>query len=165
MTPPFRPGGAGRGRTATISKLLIDVRLLLCAGAVWAVALMHASAAPRAGGAARAPVANQLACRQRGRQQHQARAQYELLSGQPYGLTSDDVLYETQGRPKGQSREEFFSKGQPCLRAAALGKRYGWGSHHNAEGKVALYGVGTPEYEKFANDTSLKQLKAMRGGK
>lgn len=95
----------------------------------------------------------------------QARAQYELLSGQPYGLTSDDVLYETQGRPKGQSREEFFSKGQPCLRAAALGKRYGWGSHHNAEGKVALYGVGTPEYEKFANDTSLKQLKAMRGGK
>lgn len=94
-----------------------------------------------------------------------ARAQYELLIGQPYQFTSDDVLYETQAKPRGLSREEFFSKGQPCLRAAALGKRYGWGSHHYEEGKVALYGVGSPEYERLAKDPHLKQLKAMRGSR
>lgn len=94
-----------------------------------------------------------------------ARAQYELLKEQPYALTSDDVLYQTQGQPKGLSRENFFSKGQPCLRSAALGKRYGWGSHHDDQGRVAIYGLGTPEYEKLASDPGLKQLKAMRGSK
>lgn len=94
-----------------------------------------------------------------------ARAQYEMLIHHPYKYTSDDVLYETQGKPKGLTREEYFSKGQACLRTSALGKRYGWGNHHDEAGKVALYGVESEEYKALSNDSGLKQLKAMRGSK
>jgi len=49
-----------------------------------------------------------------------ARLAYEMLIGDPYRYTSDDVLYETMGSPKGLSRKAFFAKPQPCLRASAL---------------------------------------------
>ena len=48
------------------------------------------------------------------------RLAYEMLIDKPYQYTSDDVLYETTGKPKGLSREQFFSKGQPCMRASML---------------------------------------------
>ncbi|MGH7492255.1 MAG: DUF6157 family protein [bacterium] len=41
-------------------------------------------------------------------------------------------------------------------------KRYGWGVHSNADGKVAVYEVGSKEYNKLAYDKSLKHVKAMR---
>lgn len=94
-----------------------------------------------------------------------ARAQYEMLINAPYRYTSDEILYETIAKPKGLSKEEYFSKGQPCLRAGALGQRYGWGSHHDHEGRVALYGKETAEYQRLMNDPGLRQLKAMSGRK
>lgn len=89
-------------------------------------------------------------------------AQYEMLINKPYEYTSDDVIYETNGRPKGLSREQFFSKGQPCFRSSPLTKRYGWGVHSDDDGKIALYGLGSDEYARHIADSSLKQLKAMR---
>jgi hypothetical protein len=59
-------------------------------------------------------------------------------------------------------RERFFSKGQACLRSSPLSKRYGWGTHHDAEGRVALYPVGSAEYERLRTDESLEHLTAMR---
>lgn len=94
-----------------------------------------------------------------------ARAQYEMVLHHPYLFTSDDVLFETQAKPKGIIREAFFSKGQPCFRASALTKLYGWGIHHDMDGKIALYGCETKEYKNFTEDASLKQLRAMRAGK
>ncbi|MBA2679493.1 MAG: hypothetical protein H0U76_13985 [Ktedonobacteraceae bacterium] len=88
--------------------------------------------------------------------------QYALLAGHPYEHTSDEVLYRSNGERRGQSREEFFSKGQPCFRSSPLTKRYGWGVHSNAEGRIAIYAVGSDEYCQLAADTSLKQLKGMR---
>jgi hypothetical protein len=46
-----------------------------------------------------------------------------------------------------------------------LTKRYGWGIHNNTEGKIALYGVGSIEYQKFKDDKNLKIVKAMRSKK
>lgn len=94
-----------------------------------------------------------------------ARVQYEMLLSQPYQHTGDDVLYVSTGQPKGVSREEFFLKGQPCLRASALPKRYGWGVHYDAQGKTALVGMETEQYRRFSSDTSLTQLRAMRNKK
>lgn len=94
-----------------------------------------------------------------------ARVQYEMLANQPYQLTGDDVLYVSTGAPKGISRADFFSKGQPCLRASALSKRYGWGVHYDAQGKAALVGVETEEYQRLSIDSSLTQLRAMRNTK
>ncbi|MFC4099366.1 DUF6157 family protein [Paenibacillus xanthanilyticus] len=95
--------------------------------------------------------------------------QYELIANHPYRYTQEDVLFEVfavrgevpeSERPA--SREKFFSKGQPCLRASSLGKRYGWGIHHDAEGKMALYAVESPEYQAFLRDETVKKVKAMR---
>ena len=73
-----------------------------------------------------------------------ARLQYDLLAEHPYELTSDDVLFRVHATRAGipeeeqaQARAEFFSKSQACLRSSPLGKRYGWGLHHDADGRRA----------------------------
>ncbi len=65
--------------------------------------------------------------------------QYEMIANHPYRYTQEDVLFEVYAirsgiaeEQKPASRAAFFSKGQPCLRTSSLGKRYGWGLHHNA---------------------------------
>lgn len=93
------------------------------------------------------------------------RLAYEMLIDSPYQYTSDDVLYETTGRPKGISREAFFSKGQPCMRASMLTKRYGFGVHSDGEGRIALVPAGTPAYQAFSEDAGLKQLTAMKSAR
>ena|SRR5581483_5551315 len=91
-----------------------------------------------------------------------AQIEYEMVAEHPYRFMSDDVLYTANGKRRGISREEFFSKGQPCFRSSPLAKRYGWGVHSNAEGKIALYPMESREYKEFTSDGSLTQLKAMR---
>lgn len=101
-----------------------------------------------------------------------ATVQFQMMSSHPYRYDSDSVLFEvyavkseiTEGERK-QARETFFSKGQPCMRASPLTKRYGWGVHCNKDGKVAIYAVESPEYAKLSHDRTLKQLKAMRNAK
>jgi len=88
-----------------------------------------------------------------------------MLYGNPYLHTCDDVIYAVYGKPKGISRDEFFSKGQPCLRASPLTKRYGWGIHCDGGGRIAVYAVDSPEYRSFAADRNLRHLRAMRNGK
>lgn len=95
--------------------------------------------------------------------------QYEMISKHPYQFTSDDVIFETYAQKnnfteteKPEERSKLFSKGQVCLRSSSLAKRYGFGFHHNHEGKVALFPVESQEYKNFINDNSLKKVKAMR---
>lgn len=98
-----------------------------------------------------------------------AEMQYELIANNPYKFTSDDVLFQvfanrndlTKAELK-EAREEFFSKGQACLRASPLTKSYGFGVHFDNLGKVALYGVETDKYQKFLSDAKVKKVKAMR---
>lgn len=98
--------------------------------------------------------------------------QFDLIRQNPYRFTSDDVLFqvfaERNDLAKSEykaAREAFFSRGQPCLRASPLTKRYGWGVHHDKNGKIAIYGCETAEYKKFIRDKSLAVIKAMRSGK
>lgn len=86
-----------------------------------------------------------------------ARRTFLMIHEHPYRYTSDDVIFAVYADRKGiprseraEARKTFFSKGQPCLRASDLGKKYGWGVHSDAEGRVALYGVETEEYEELA---------------
>jgi hypothetical protein len=101
-----------------------------------------------------------------------ANLQFELIAEHPYQYTSDDVLFQCYAEKNkigkkdlAAAREEFFSKGQPCLRASLLTKRYGYGVHADQDGKVALFGRETEEYKTFENDKRLKVIKAMRSGK
>lgn len=95
--------------------------------------------------------------------------QHSLLAERPYELTSDDVLFEVHAirqevpeADRSSAREAFFAKDQACLRSSPLGKRYGWGIHHDGEGRVALVPLGSDEYAAIAADPDTKQLKAMR---
>jgi hypothetical protein len=101
-----------------------------------------------------------------------ANIQFDLLKDKPYQLTSDDVVFGAYAEKnniatseKITEREKFFSKGQPCLRSSPLTKRYGWGVHSNAEGKIAIYPADSDEYKKLAADKTLKLVKAMRSKK
>lgn len=98
-----------------------------------------------------------------------AAMQFELLNGHPYEYTSDDLLFIVHALrneiPKSEwkeARAQFFSKGQACLRASPLAKRYGFGVHHDAEGRVAIVPIGSKEYKTFSADKKLNQVKAMR---
>lgn len=101
-----------------------------------------------------------------------AEMQYEMIAAHPYRYTSDEVVFhifaeknELLPSEYEEARKNFFSKGQPCLRASPLGKRYGFGIHYNAEGRMALYGAGTEAYKQFMADPVVKKLKAMRTSK
>lgn len=98
-----------------------------------------------------------------------AQLHYEIISSRPYTLTSDDILFETHALRTGISpgdrdteRERFFSKGQPCLRSSPLGKRYGWGVHSDAEGRVAIYARESDDYRRLAADPGTAHTRAMR---
>jgi hypothetical protein len=98
-----------------------------------------------------------------------ARLHWQLIAAAPYRLTSDDVVFETHARRAGipdedrdSAREAFFTKGQPCLRSSPLGKRYGWGIHSDAQGRVALVARGSEQYESLQQDPAVAQTRAMR---
>ncbi|MCB0283369.1 MAG: hypothetical protein KDF60_12365 [Calditrichaeota bacterium] len=95
--------------------------------------------------------------------------QYEMISGQPYVYTSDDVLFQVYAEQNGIPPEgietakiSFFAKGQPCMRASVLTKSYGWGVHCDAEGKVALYALESDTYKDLVLDSSMQHTRAMR---
>lgn len=101
-----------------------------------------------------------------------AELQYKLISKNPYQYTSDDVVFEVFSRKndfseseKQEERLKFFSKGQPCLRCSTLAKKYGFGFHHDSQGKVALYPIESKEYKDFLSSESLTKIKAMRSKK
>ena len=95
---------------------------------------------------------------------------YRMIAENPYRFTSDDVIFEVwadrralPADQRGAARAEFFAKGQPCLRSSDLGKRYGWGVHSDAEGRVALVPLGTDEYARLAaGEDGVKVTRAMR---
>lgn len=104
-----------------------------------------------------------------GGKQTVASLQYEMIASAPYTYTSDDVIFSVYATradltPEEQpaARKAFFSKGQPCLRASPLTKRYGFGIHCDSEGRLALIDVQSETYQKLLADPSVKKVKAMR---
>jgi hypothetical protein len=96
-----------------------------------------------------------------------------MIAGSPYKYTSDEVVFATSApgraldakatkKQRSLAREAFFSKGQACMRASPLGKRFGWGVHADAGGRVAIYAVDSKRYQAFAADPEITQVRAMR---
>lgn len=101
-----------------------------------------------------------------------AEIEYNLIANHPYQFTSDDVLFQVYAdrndliEPEYKTeREKFFSKGQACLRASPLTKTYGFGIHSDSEGRVALFGMETKEYQNFLEDQNIQKVKAMRNAR
>ncbi|MBE3013910.1 hypothetical protein IL992_32700 [Microbispora sp. NEAU-D428] len=129
------------------------------------------------------PVAAAEVPRARGGKPTVAVLQYELISGAPYGLTQEDVLFETwlrrqdlpadlPGERRAELRKEFFSRPQACLRSSPLAKRYGWGLLFDRDGRIALCPMESEEYRRLVEgashgaqageDGGIRVLKAMR---
>ena len=113
------------------------------------------------------PVMESEIPKMRGESKSVALLQFEMISQNPYKYTSDEVLFSihalrNQLSTSASLKAEFFSKGQACFRASPLVKRYGWGIHFDENGKMALYNLDSPEYQKLKNDSGLTHLKGMR---
>ncbi len=98
-----------------------------------------------------------------------ASEQLSLLHKQPYGYTSDELLFAVHAERNGVQQQDwsselelFVSKPRACLRASSLVKQYGWGLHHDTNAKVAAYGVGTDDYRRLLTQSDLKQTVGMR---
>lgn len=101
-----------------------------------------------------------------------ARLAFEWLMQNPHVYTSDDLLFalyaqkqEVEENALPALRESFFSKGQPCMRASDLPKKFGWGVHFDDEARIALVPRGSEEYEAFQRDPNLAHKKAMRSSR
>jgi hypothetical protein len=89
-----------------------------------------------------------------------AALQFELLQARPYELTLEDLIYEVHRRREHpgkltavqakQIRTVLFSKSHPCMRASPLPKRYGWGVHHDAQGRLAIYARESKDYARYS---------------
>ncbi len=98
-----------------------------------------------------------------------ASIQFGLISKNPYEFTSDDIIFysfaeknSVQDEERERVRQEFFTKGQPCMRSSPLCKTYGWGVHSDGNGRLALYARESGEYLRLSNDPGLRHLKAMK---
>lgn len=105
----------------------------------------------------------------RGGRQTKAVVEYELLVKHPYTYTEEDIAFEVyvilHDIPKADrpvERKKLLSKGHPHLRVSPLAKRYGWGLHNNAEGKVALIAVESLAYKQLLKDPHTAKVKAFR---
>ena len=94
--------------------------------------------------------------------------QYRMIAAAPYRHSSDDVIFTVHADRAGLSEGErpaaraaFFSKGQACLRASPLVKSFGWGVHHDADGRVALAACESADYAKLSSDPELDQIPGM----
>lgn len=87
--------------------------------------------------------------------------QYELLSTQPYSLTLENLIFEVFVKRNQISSAdleldkttiwtELFSKPHPCMRASMLPKKYGWGVHYNAAGKIGLHRMESVSYQQLS---------------
>ncbi len=101
-----------------------------------------------------------------------ARLQFDLLRADPYGRTSDEVLFaihvlrgEIPDDRLEEARAIFFQTARPCLRTSPLARRYGWGIHHDADARVALYPRESREYLRLSQDPAIAQVLAMRSAR
>lgn len=108
----------------------------------------------------------------RGNKKTVAEMQYEMMAPNPYKFTSDEILFQVFAmrndlteKEYNQARQDFFSKGQPCLRTSPLAKTNGFGFHFNKSGKVALVAMETEAYQQFLSDSALKKVSAMRSSR
>ncbi len=95
--------------------------------------------------------------------------QYERVIETPYVLQSDDLLCSVAALRKdipddeyGLFRNEFFSKGQACLRASPLVKTFGWAIHHDSDARIALIDPASAQFEDLCKNSAIKVVKGMR---
>lgn len=98
--------------------------------------------------------------------------QYERLSGGDYVWTSDDLIFDVHCQrreiaepDRAAAREQFFSKGQACLRTSPLAKTYGWALHFDSDGRIALLPMGSERVAELEADPAVTVRAAMKSSR
>ena len=92
-----------------------------------------------------------------------AQVQHALLADKPYAMTSDDLLHAAHlARGGDRDRTGFFAKPQACLRVSPLVKQFGWGVHHDGEGRIALVAMESDDYARLLADPAVKKTPGVR---
>lgn len=98
-----------------------------------------------------------------------ASIEYDLIKKHPYEYTQADVQFKTyvlknrlDSNNLEELREQFFAKPKACFRASPLVKKYGWGIHYDQNGKIAIYGVNSEEYQQFLHNDEIQKRKGIR---
>lgn len=101
-----------------------------------------------------------------------AELQYARLAGRDYTWTSDDLIFDVYCQLKGitepdraAEREQFFAKGQPCLRTSPLAKTYGWALHFDSNGRIALLPMGSERVAELESDPAVTVRTAMKSSR
>lgn len=88
--------------------------------------------------------------------------EYDLLVRHPYEYMQEEFLFAVHTQRLGLSKEEvasqrevlwkqFFIKSRACLRTSVLPKKFGWGFHFDAKGRVALVAMESELYEELSS--------------
>ncbi len=97
-----------------------------------------------------------------------AAIEHRLLTNAPYALDHkafSHAIHIKMARESGKTAldfDAFHSKGQPCMRASPLTKRYGWAAHYDADGHLALIDPDSAAFRTLAANPDLPQKPAMR---
>lgn len=123
------------------------------------------------------PVAEAKVPQPRGKSKTVAMMQFEMLHDHPFEHTQEEVLFQVWLARQVASgaidehladdevaglKDQFFAKGQPCLRASPLTKTHGWGVIFDSDGRAAICPVESDQYQAHISNGDLRQLKAMR---
>ena len=98
-----------------------------------------------------------------------AQVEYDLLTREPATHDHDSfnyTVYATQCANKGttpEPRDQWLSKGRPCMRASPLTKTYGWHAHYDASGKITL--IDGEKAATLNNTAGVDTRPAMRNKK
>lgn len=94
---------------------------------------------------------------------------FEVITEQPYRFTFRELLRQAHARQNGlrpsdvsQADLDALAKKHPCPRTSALPKRFGWGVHVDENGRLALWGRESAEYEQLNRRKDLQIVTALR---
>ena len=98
-----------------------------------------------------------------------ARIEYDLLMAEPATHAHDSfnfTVYAAQCTHKGTapvSRDQWLSKGRPCMRASPLTKTYGWHAYYDANGRITL--LDDADAARMITSDGVQTRPAMRNKK
>ena len=83
---------------------------------------------------------------------------HDLLMESPYCFTYQQARKEVHENRRGKTDLKLNSYD---MRRSELCKIWGWGVHADRNGKLALVGCETDEYQRLLKDSSVRKIKAL----
>ncbi|MDP9439011.1 MAG: DUF6157 family protein [Actinomycetota bacterium] len=87
---------------------------------------------------------------------------YEVLRAEPYEYDERELQRKVHHKVRRRPDLKIQSYN---IRRSALFRKLGWGLHADGEGKLAIYGCETEEYQRLASSPTLKVVDAFRAQK